>query len=190
MIETSTIIEAVYHLLNKTGESTKMKLLKLVFLADKYHLIRYGRTVTGDDYYAMEHGPVGSTVKDVLEFNRFTLADNEYAYASKLLDKIDDKSLKAKPGIKLGELEMLSESDIEALDFIIEKFGKMTASELRNYTHNYPEWEQYRELFENNQTKRERLKTEELLSTLPGDPLGVTSEHIEESREILTGHHE
>ncbi|MFQ5431748.1 MAG: Panacea domain-containing protein [Nitrospinota bacterium] len=190
MIETSTIIEAVYYFLNKTGEATKLKLLKLLYLADKYHLIRYGRTVTDDDYYAMEHGPVGSTVKDVLEFNRFTLAENEYAYASKLFDRIDDKTLKAKPGIQSGELEMLSESDIEALDFIIKKFGKMTAAELRNYTHRYPEWKQYREFFENNQTKRERLKTEELLSILPGDPLGVTPEHIEESREILTGHHE
>jgi len=190
LIETSTIIEAVYYLLNKNGEATKLKVLKLVFLADKYHLIRYGRTVTGDDYYAMEHGPIGSTVKDVLEFNRFTLSDNEYEYASKLLDKIDDITLKAKPGIQLGELEMLSESDIEALDLIIERFGKMTASDLRKYTHRYPEWEQYRELFENNQTKRERLKTEELLSTLPDDPFGVTLEHIEESREILTGHHE
>lgn len=189
MIDTSAIIESIYYLLGKVGAATKIKLIKLIYLADKYHLMRYGRTVTGDDYYAMEHGPVGSTVKDVLEFNRFTLTDNEYAYASKLFDKIDDKTLKAKPDIQLGELGMLSESDIDALDFIIGKFGKMTASELRNYTHRYPEWEQYRELFENNQTKRERLKTEELLSTLPGDPLGVTPEHIEESREILTGHH-
>jgi len=190
LIETSTIIEAIYYLLNKTGEATKLRLLKLVFLADKYHLIRYGRTVTGDDYYAMEHGPVGSTVKDVLEFNRFTLADNEYAYASKLFDKIDEKTLKAKSDAISGELAMLSDSDIEALDFVVNKFGKMTASDLRNYTHRYPEWEQYRELFENNQTKRERLKTEELLSTLPEDTFGVTLEHVEESREILTGHHE
>lgn len=190
MIDTSVIIESVYYLLSKVGDATKIKVIKLIFLADKYHLIRYGRTVTGDDYYAMEHGPVGSTVKDVLEFNRFTLADNEYVYAAKLFDKIDEKTLKAKSEVSSGDLEMLSESDIEALDFIIEKFGKMTASELRHYTHRYPEWEQYRELFENNQTKRERLKIEELLSTLPDDPLGVTPEHIEESREILTGHHE
>lgn len=189
MIDTSAIIESIYYLLNKVGSATKIKVIKLIYLADKYHLIRYGRTVTGDDYYAMEHGPVGSTVLNVISFNDTSLSKNEYAYASKLFDKIDEKTLKAKPGIQLGELEMLSESDKEALDFVIDKFGRKTEWELRDYAHKYPEWNQHKELFEEKRTKRERLKTEELLSTLPGDPFGVTPEHIEESREILTGHH-
>src|SRR4051812_34811550 len=41
-------------------ELTEGKLLKLMFLADKYHLVRYGRPITGDRYEAMNHGPVPS----------------------------------------------------------------------------------------------------------------------------------
>jgi hypothetical protein len=47
MIDTSTIIQAIYYLLKRLGPRTKMELLKLVFLADKYHLLQYGRIVTG-----------------------------------------------------------------------------------------------------------------------------------------------
>lgn len=53
-------IEAIYYILSKLGKMDKLKLLKLVYLADKYHLIYYGRTITNDDYYAMKHGPIAS----------------------------------------------------------------------------------------------------------------------------------
>jgi hypothetical protein len=137
----------------------------------------------------MEHGPVGSTVKDVLEFNDFTLSENEYNYALNLINKLDNLTLSAKIPSP-ASLPALSSSDIEALDFIIATFGNMTAWELRDYTHKYPEWEQYKELFEKKQTKRERIHTEELLSTIPNDPFAVSREHMEASREILTGHFE
>jgi uncharacterized phage-associated protein len=35
----------------------QMKSSKLLFLADRAHLLRYGRTITGDTYVCMEHGP-------------------------------------------------------------------------------------------------------------------------------------
>ncbi len=42
-------------------------LLKLLFYADKRHLNRYGRPITGDDYIAMQYGPVASTTYDMLK---------------------------------------------------------------------------------------------------------------------------
>ena len=70
MIEAAIIVEALHYVLSKTKRAGKIKLIKLVYLADKYHLLKYGRTVTNDDYYAMEFGPVGTTVKDVLTFDK------------------------------------------------------------------------------------------------------------------------
>ena len=48
----------------------KMKALKLVFFADRYHLRRYGRPVVRDKYKAMEYGPVASTAYDLIENHR------------------------------------------------------------------------------------------------------------------------
>ncbi len=185
MIETSTIIEAIYYLLRKLKKADKIKLVKLMYLADKYHLIRYGRTITNDDYYAMEHGPVGTTVKDVLSFDPF-FSRKGYQYASSLIEQIDENYFRANPKAKVS-LEMLSDTDKEALDFVIEKFGDMSSWKLRNYTHQYPEWYQYEDLLKNKRTKRERIETKELLSILKDDPLAMPRKHVKESEKILTG---
>ncbi len=186
MIETSTIVEAIYYILKKIKKADKIKLVKLIYLADKYHLIRYGRTITNDDYYAMQHGPVGTTVKDVLSFDSFSLSANGIKYASRLLDKIDDNNFTAKLSARVS-FDMLSDTDKEALDFVVEEFGSMSSWKLRNYTHQYPEWYQYEDMFKSKRTKRERIDTSELLSTLDNDPLKMPRKHVKESEKILTG---
>lgn len=190
MIETFKIIEAIYYTLKKIEIADTMKLLKLVYLADKYHLVRYGRTITKDDYYAMEYGPVGSTVKDVLNFNSISLSNAEYKYAAHLLNKIDEVTFKVNESAKDAELEMLSETDKEAIDFVVEKFGNESQWELSEYTHKYPEWYKHESLFKNKLTKRERIGTEELLSLLENDPLAMPETHINVSRDILLGRHD
>jgi len=185
MIETSTIIEALYYILKKLKKADKIKLVKLIYLADKYHLIRYGRTITNDDYYAMEHGPVGTTVKDVLSFDPF-FSKKGYRYAASLIEKIDENHFSANPKAKVS-FDMLSDTDKEALDYIIDKFGTMTSWQLRNYTHQYPEWYRYEDMLQNKLTKRERIETKELLSTLRNDPLSMPRRHVKESEKILTG---
>lgn len=186
MIETHTAIETIFYLLKKTGPADKIKLIKLVYLADKYHLLRYGRTVTGDEYFAMEHGPVGSTIKDVLGFDDLYLTENERSYLEKLIERSDANWFSSKEGA-VCEFGMLSDTDKEALNFVIDKFSSMGQWDLRDYTHEYPEWKQYKDLLKNHLSKRIRIKTEELLSLLPNDILAVPAEHIEESKKILLG---
>lgn len=187
MIDTKTIIQAIYYVLSKLTTADKLKLVKMIYLADKYHLVKYGRTVTGDNYFAMEYGPVGSTLKDVLGFNKFTLSSEELKYANRLLDKKSKTNFTYKH-IDI-DLDMLSETDKEALDFVINNFGSWAPSRLVKFTHKYPEWEQHKYLFDGGSTKREDIKTEELLSVLEEDLnlFGVAKEHIEESRAILMG---
>lgn len=182
----STIIEALYYILRRIKKADKIKLVKLLYLADKYHLIRYGRTITDDDYYAMPYGPVGTTVKDVLSIDSFNMSEKGFKYSSKLLEKIDKNHFQANPNAR-ATFDMLSETDKEALDFVIEHFGRMSSWKLKEYTHNYPEWYKYKHLFKNNLTKRERIETKELLSTIENDPLAVSRKHIKESKKILTG---
>lgn len=190
MTETSTIIEAIHYLLAKVGSANKIKLVKLIYLADKYHLIRYGRTLTNDTYFAMEYGPVGSTVKDVLSFNEFSLSKTELEYASKLLKQVDNNIFEYKEDAELCEYEMLSDTDREALEFVIEKFGGMTSWDLSDYTHKYPEWYKHEDMFKTSRTKRGQIHITELLSTLENDPLGMPEKHTNESEKFLSGTYE
>src|SRR4030095_14202545 len=56
----------------------KGKACKLLFLADKLHLVRFSRPITGDRYWALEPGPVPSTLLCLLnqvETQKFTDKD-------------------------------------------------------------------------------------------------------------------
>lgn len=186
MVDAYAVIEAIGYLLGKVGEATKLQIIKLIYLADKYHLMAYGRTITNDEYYAMKDGPVGSLVLDVLGFNDIVLQEDELKYAAKLIKRIGDKAFSINESPE--EFSMLSQSDRKALDMIVEKFGSQSASQLRKFTHDYPEYAKYEELFQDNVVKRKRIKTEELISTLPNnDPFNIPQEHLEQSKEILTG---
>jgi uncharacterized phage-associated protein len=184
MIEAATIVESLHYILSKVKKAGKIKLIKLIYLADKYHLLHYGRTVTNDDYYAMDFGPVGTTVKDVLSLDKEMLA-KDYKYITKLIGNRKGDFIavtSAHPNY-----DHLSETDREALDFVIEKFGNMTGKQLTNYTHQYQEWAQHEHLFKGKLARRMRLEPEELLSVIDDNCFGVTREHLEESRKMLTG---
>lgn len=118
------------------GEINKLKALKLVFLADRYHLRRYGRPITGDEYLAMPYGPVASGAKDLAEMDSM-MSDAERSYGAQYLAPVDRYSYRS---IAKVEARTLSESDRLTLTWAWENFGKLKEFELAEYTHRYPEW--------------------------------------------------
>lgn len=122
------------------GEVNKMKAIKLVWLSDRLHLRKYGRTITGDIYYALPHGPVPSTTKDVLSQNPFTLSEDEFVYIDEYLEitgKYDYKSNK-EPNYKV-----FSKTDIEAIEDVLKIYGKYDHFTLRDISHQFPEWKRW-----------------------------------------------
>jgi uncharacterized phage-associated protein len=121
---------------------TKGKACKLFFLADKLHLVRYGRPITGDSYAAMEHGPIPSHMLDILDEIEAETINTENAVDLAAALEIDRRfrypRIKAheKPGIKF-----LSESDVEVLNEIIGRYGRESFLELRHLTHTMPAYE-------------------------------------------------
>lgn len=47
-----------YFAIQNGGEIEKLQALKLIYFADRYHLRKYGRPITNDQYWAMNFGPV------------------------------------------------------------------------------------------------------------------------------------
>ena len=121
-----------------------MKALKLVYFADRYHLRKYGRLVTNDEYLAMRYGPVPSAVKDIAESNDFL--DKEIKdYSNNYVEPSDNLVLKS---IGIVDESVFSESDIEALNFAWEQFGMYDQFQLAELTHYYPEWKRWEEMLE------------------------------------------
>lgn len=106
---------------------------KLLFLADKYHLVRYGRTITGDRYFAMPHGPAPTRTLDLLNALLETPETTTLSSALKI-----DRSFRYPRFLAVeppAEWENLSKSDREALDETLERYGSRDFPKLKILTH-------------------------------------------------------
>jgi len=117
----------------------KIKALKLLFFAERFHLRKYSRMITNDSYWAMGMGPVASGTKDLIDSTRYG-SDKGKTYAQKHLHNFPKHLIASRTEL---DKEVFSESDIESLEFAWEKFGKYNYPKIIDITHEYPEWEKY-----------------------------------------------
>ena len=112
---------------------TKMKLFKLMYFADKEHLLRHGRPITGDRYVRMEYGPTPSSSYDMAKGNA---PSRETAlFQSKLA--VSGNTIKA---LHSADMKVFSRSDEKILVEIIEKLGRKTAAQLSVMSHKEAAW--------------------------------------------------
>jgi uncharacterized phage-associated protein len=126
----------------KGANVTLLKLMKLMYLAERLSYERFCFPIIGDALVSMPNGPVLSRILDLMNFG--SSKDNG-EWDSLIAEKAGrDMSLNGHESLTIDDLRELSESDIEVLDSIWGKFGKMSAIQLREYTHNSencPEWQ-------------------------------------------------
>jgi len=189
--------QALYYLSKKLNRALdKWTGLKLIFLADRYHLRKYARTVTDDFYYAMEHGPVASATYDVLKFD----FDNVEAqkYIESFLQKKECSGNCSFVEKEEVDLDMLSDTDIEALEFAVETFGHFSSRQLRDFSHLYPEWKKFEKTLKEDSIKRIKMNFEDFFEDpdeaslkefeFDRDPFSVIPHRIVEiSKEMFLG---
>ena len=140
-----------YFARKKDGRINKMKAVKLIYFADRYHLRKYGRPVVGDTYWAMKLGPVASNVLDTANFDEKKLDDACLGYAKSFLSHpVNDEKMHTLTSKKDVDLDVFSKSDIEALETAYNEFGDKDQFELADIIlHSYPEWAKHKnEIFE------------------------------------------
>lgn len=116
-----------------------LKLMKLMYLAERESLERFGEPLTGDGLYSMDHGPVLSNVLNHMNSMIDSQPDGWEAWVS---DREDHTLALRVAGDPTPRLTQLSDADTEVLEQVWRKFGHMTGSQLRQYTHNHcAEWE-------------------------------------------------
>jgi hypothetical protein len=147
------------------GRIGRLRAMKLVFFADRYHLRKYGRMVTEDEYWAMRYGPVPSTTKEVAGMSFADGDSDEARYAAQFLAV---ESPNGKPQVVSREevdSAALSETDVEALAFAWNTFGRR--HDLVDEAHVYPEWAEHRAAIEGQGMARRRMDVERFLDDPP-----------------------
>jgi uncharacterized phage-associated protein len=139
------IVELMLYLAHRRPDADKYQAVKFFYLADREHLIRYGRPISFETYYAMEYGPVASTVLDLLNGRLWHLKavgidalpfDTEQGrtpdgkYATTFIRK----------PLRDVDLDLFSKSDLKVFDEIVEKYRNASFDDLFKATHEHFAW--------------------------------------------------
>ena len=119
------------------GEINVLKLMKLLYLADREFLRRHGQSMTLDVAYSLPHGPVLSKTMELI--NGFADEEENKIWSEWIGDRANhtvalQRALPEKPS-------HLCPAGNKVLQSIWEEFGAMNQWQLRDYTHDHcPEW--------------------------------------------------
>jgi len=120
------------------GRINVLKLVKLIYLADRKHLGAYDWPILNDKYVSMDHGPVNSIAFHYINgcqlerdsWEPFVTDRDQYEIGMAREEMTDD------------ELDELSKAELKTLNEVWAEFGGMTKYQIRDWTHkNLPEWE-------------------------------------------------
>ncbi|MDR0305893.1 MAG: SocA family protein [Chitinispirillales bacterium] len=186
MADYKVCTQAIYFLLKNLGELDKLKMVKLIYFADKLHLINYGRTITGDNYVAMRHGPAGSMVLDVINYNAEHFDSEQLQYIDRYLQRTDIPYVykcKSDP----PDDEQLSKSDKDILALICGKLGKVNSRDLVELTHCYPEWTHHEKELGDDLSGSAQISIVEFFTAIKNDPLGISNDMVNNSKKLFLG---
>ncbi len=112
-----------------------IRLVKLLYIADRKCLQKSGNPIIGDRIVAMKYGPVLSRTYDIIKGE-----DTESEKWDKYFEKFQNTiKLRKSPG-----LGSLSKFEIEILQEVHELFEHMAEFDIVEETHDYPEWKNNR----------------------------------------------
>lgn len=130
---------AAYFIFRDGGAIEILKLMKLMYLAERESLAKFGEPITGDNFYSLDHGPVLSITLD--HMNNF-IDSEQGGWESWIRDKENHLLSLRIDEDPVPKLTQLCDADLEVLSSTYKDYGGYTGSQLRNITHEIcTEWE-------------------------------------------------
>jgi uncharacterized phage-associated protein len=133
-------VEATLLVANGIEKKDFHKIFKILYFADRDHLVAYGRVITGDTYIKMGKGPVPSKLYNIMKALR---EGEDYTYASLYGSKercsqvfaVENKKFVAP--LRKPDMDLLSASDVEMLSAAVGKYGALSFDQLTTISHAY-----------------------------------------------------
>jgi uncharacterized phage-associated protein len=126
---------AAFFAMREGGLINVVKLIKLIYLADRTFMGEYEEPMLMDRFVSMRLGPVDSRTYECVN-------EGAEGWDEFISDRADHKVGVANNALSEEALDELSDADLEVLTQTWDKFGHMNQWELVKYTHdNCPEWE-------------------------------------------------
>lgn len=137
---------AMLYVINKVGSIDTLHLFKILYFADREHLVRYGRHIINDDFKAIEMGPIPSCIYSAIKVVQGKNKAEKYSHLEELFNciEIGDRLhyvIKAK---EKPDMDELSASDIKCLDDSFEENRLIDTYDLSQKSHDHA-WNKARE---------------------------------------------
>jgi len=151
------LLNIILYILDKIDEASKTKLIKLLFFADFEHAKRYNMPILWSKYFRLENGPAPSYLLDIINTS---IGKSDYANEKDVQRfeevieiesrKVFDTSAAFLKPLREPDLDDISISEKEVLNYVIKKYGHLNAKQLSKATHDHEAWK--------NKTDDKRLK--------------------------------
>ena len=126
----------------------KTKLMKLFYFLDFTHVKKYGVSITGDEYYNLERGPMPSIIKNLV----YEVMDNsEGAILSDTVELQRKENSKMHKIICLGKFtqedkDYFSKVEFDTLKRVSQRFKDTNTKSIVDESHDEAPWAKTREL--------------------------------------------
>jgi uncharacterized phage-associated protein len=128
---------AAYFLTKSAGRMPHLKLMKLMYLADRESLRRYARPMSYDRLVSMPHGPVLSRTLNLISDDV-----SSDAWSAWIADAANYMVHLARNVGAREDFDELSDADLRVLDDVWQEFGHLDKWAIRDYTHQHcSEWQ-------------------------------------------------
>jgi uncharacterized phage-associated protein len=116
-----------------------IKLFKILYFAQREHLVKYGRGVIGDTFHALRFGPVPSFIYKALQIAQGKMkVEKDFESFLKGIE-VNSSLIRT---LEKPDMDELSESDIKSLDKYIKKYHNYKSYALSGISHNDKAWKQ------------------------------------------------
>lgn len=119
----------------KAGSIDKLKLIKLIYLADRKAMEELGRPILNDEHFSLKNGPICSFALDGINGHRAPAIWEQWVRKS---------GNTITPAERSGaDFDEVSVRETRILDAVWERFGPMTTTDVWKWTHDHcPEYEE------------------------------------------------
>ena len=117
------------------GSLEKLKLVKLLYLADRQFFAEHGEPILWDEYFSLPNGPICSwALKCINKEIAENISDSFFVLSG-------NRNVKLCCVVDRCKLDHLCEEEIKIAEYVWREHGAKTSSQIRNYTHQFcPEY--------------------------------------------------
>lgn len=113
---------------------SKLALMKLMYIADRVSVERHGYVMSNAEHFSLKHGPILSEALDAVNGTA-----GELEPWAPMISRDGDELYLTSP-VSLDDLDELSDAEVSIISEVASTFDGYTPSQLRNLTHDFPEW--------------------------------------------------